>query len=57
MKGEGEIGGFILDFSKELPFIPLLYRQGMICFTKSMHGDMQGYNGNYFSNIEDWYFD
>ncbi len=56
MKGEGEIGGFILDFSKELPFIPLLYRQGMICFTKSMHGDMQGYNGNYFSNIEDWYF-
>lgn len=57
LNGEGEIGGFILDFSKELPFIPLLYRQGMICFTKSMHGDMQGYTGNYFSNIEDWYFD
>ncbi|MGN0523653.1 MAG: ABC transporter substrate-binding protein [Eubacterium sp.] len=57
LNGEGEIGGFILDFSEELPFIPLLYRQGMICFTKSMHGDMQGYTGNYFSNIEDWYFD
>lgn len=56
MNGEAEIGKFILDFSEELPFIPLLYRQGMICFSKSMHGDMQGHTGNYFSNIEDWYF-
>lgn len=56
LNSEGEIGTFILDFSEELPFIPLLYRQGMICFSKSMHGDMQGYTGNYFSNIEDWYF-
>lgn len=56
LNGENEIGKFVLDFSQELPFIPLLYRQGMICYSYSMHGDMQGYADNYFSNIEDWYF-
>ncbi len=56
LKGEKEIGSFILNFTQETPFIPLLYRQGMICYTKSLQGDMQGYDGNYFSNIEDWYY-
>lgn len=56
LQGNNEIGKFILEFSDEIPFIPLLYRQGMICYSKSMHGDMQGYANNYFSNIEDWYF-
>jgi peptide/nickel transport system substrate-binding protein len=56
LNGTNEIGKFVLEFSEEMPFIPLLYRQGMICYSKSMHGDMQGYTGNYFSNIEDWYY-
>lgn len=56
LNGTSEIGKFVLDFSDEMPFIPLLYRQGMICYSKSLHGDMQGYAGNYFSNIEDWYY-
>lgn len=55
LAGENEIGKFILDFSAEVPFAPLLYRQGMICYTKSLHGDMQGYADNYFANIENWY--
>ncbi|MFR5875465.1 MAG: ABC transporter substrate-binding protein [Eubacterium sp.] len=56
LKSKNEIGRFVLAFSEEMPFIPLLYRQGMICYSKSMHGDMQGYTDNYFSNIEDWYY-
>ncbi len=56
VKGDNELGKFILDFSQELPFIPLLYRQGMICYSHSLHGDMQGYTDNYFLNIEDWYY-
>lgn len=55
LSGEKEIGKFILEFSQELPIIPVLYRQGMICYSKSIHGDMQGYADNYFSNIQDWY--
>ena len=56
LSAESEIGSFILSFSQEMPFIPLLYRQGMICYAKSLHGDMQGYADNYFSNIENWYY-
>ena len=55
-EGKNEIGKFVLDYSKEMPFIPVLYRQGMICYSKAMHGDMQGYENNYFANIEDWYY-
>lgn len=56
LNAKAEIGSFIIAFSDEMPFIPVLYKQGMICYSKSMHGDMQGYTGNYFSNIEDWYY-
>lgn len=56
LNGSAEIGEFTLSFSDEMPFVPVLYRQGVICYSKAMHGDMQGYYGNYFSNIEDWYY-
>lgn len=56
LSSDNELGSFILSFSQEMPFVPLLYRQGMICYSKSLHGDMQGYVDNYFSNIQDWYY-
>ena len=56
LAGKDEIGSFVLAFSQEMPFVPLLYRQGMICYSKALQGDMQGYAENYFSNIEDWYY-
>ena len=56
LSGNEEIGKFMLSFNDEMPFIPLLYRKGMICYTKAMNGDMQGYYGNLFSNIESWNF-
>ena len=56
LNGKGEIGSFVLAFSKETPFIPLLYKQGMICYSRSLQGDMQGYTDNYFSNIQDWHY-
>ena len=40
-----------------MPFIPLVYRRAMICFTKTMNGDVQGNYYDCFSNIEDWYFE
>ena len=56
LNSKNEIGSFVLSFTQEMPFIPLVYRQGMICYSKSLHGDMQGYADNYFSNIQDWYY-
>lgn len=57
MDGSGQLGDFLLKFSDEMPFIPLVYRRGMICFTKTMNGDVQGNYYDCFSNIEDWYFE
>ena len=56
LNGKGEIGSFVLSFSQEMPFIPVVYRQGMICYSRSPQGDMQGYADNYFSNIQDWHY-
>lgn len=56
LSGESELGKFILAFNEETPFVPLIYKKGMICYTKAMRGDMQGTYGNFFSNIESWHF-
>jgi peptide/nickel transport system substrate-binding protein len=56
MRSKTELGRFMLTFTEEMPFVPLLYRQGMLCYSRSMRGDMQGYGDNCFANIEDWYF-
>ena len=57
LSGEADLGKFILAFNEEMPYIPLIYKKGMICYTKAMSGDMQGYWSNYFSNIDTWYFE
>lgn len=56
MSGDEELGKFILAFNQEIPYIPLLYKKGMICYSKALNGDMQGYYGNYFPNIDSWNF-
>lgn len=56
LSGEADLGKFIISFNEEMPYIPLLYKKGMICYSKAMNGDMQGYYGNFFSNIESWNF-
>jgi len=56
LNGSEELEKFILSFYNEMPYIPLLYKKGMICYSKAMSGDMQGYYGNFFSNIDSWNF-
>ena len=56
LNGKAELGKFILSFSEDMPFIPVVYRNGVICYSKAMHGDMQGSYGNFFSNIDTWNF-
>ncbi len=56
LSGDADLGNFILAFNEEMPFIPLVYKKGMICYSKAMNGDMQGYYGNFFSNIDTWNF-
>lgn len=56
LTGEEELGKFILAFNDEMPYVPLVYKKGMICYSKALKGDMQGYYGNFFSNIDSWNF-
>lgn len=56
LESNEELGKFILAFYDDMPYIPLLYKKGLICYSKSMKGDMQGYYGNFFSNIDSWNF-
>ncbi|MCM1113885.1 MAG: ABC transporter substrate-binding protein [Clostridium sp.] len=57
LSGKETLDKFILAFNDELPYIPLLYKKGMLCYSKALHGDIQGYYGNYFSNIDSWNFE
>ncbi len=54
LSGNNELGKFILAFNDEMPYVPLIYRKGMLCYSKALNGDIQGYNGNLFSNIDTW---
>lgn len=54
--GDAELGSFLLSFSNEMPYIPLVYRKGMVCFSKAMSGDVQSTVTNCFANMENWYF-
>ena len=56
MSGEAELGTFLLAYADEMPYIPLLYRKGMVCFSKAMNGDVQSTWHDVFKNIENWYF-
>ena len=56
LNGTSQIGKFVLDFAEDMPFIPLVYRQGLICYSKSISGDIQGSYENYFANIQDWHY-
>jgi len=55
-EGEAELGSFLLSFSNEMPYVPLVYRKGMVCFSKAMRGDVQSTATNCFANMENWYF-
>lgn len=53
---DAELGSFLLAFSNEMPYVPLVYRKGMVCFSKAMNGDVQSTVTDSFGNIENWYF-
>lgn len=56
LNGDAELGSFLLAFSNEMPYVPLVYRKGMVCFSKAMSGDVQSTVTDSFGNIENWYF-
>lgn len=56
LNSDAELGSFLLAFSNEMPYVPLVYRKGMVCFSRAMNGDVQSTVTDSFGNIENWGF-
>ena len=52
--GEGELGKFILDFQEEMPFVPIVYRSGLVQYTNQMKVKPTSHYGDIFENIAQW---
>ncbi len=56
LEGDMEVSEFLLEFADEMPYVPLLYRKGMVCFSKVMSGEVQSTYTDCFVNMEKWNF-
>ncbi len=54
--GDGSMEDFLSAFMAEMPFIPILYRNGRLCYTRSATCEINAAEGNIFSDINIWTF-
>ena len=52
--GSLELSDFLSAFSRELPFIPLCYRNGQFCYSRAIRSAVQSTEERLFYNIEEW---
>lgn len=45
---------FVTEFNRELPFLPLMYRSGMVAFSRDIHPECSATEQDIFYNIENW---
>lgn len=54
--GEGTMEEFLSAFMAEMPFIPILYRNGRLCYTRNATCEISSVEGGIFSDINKWTF-
>ncbi len=54
--GEISLDSFIETFCTDMPFIPLLYRNGRLCYTRSITSELSVTEGDMFGDIYKWTF-
>ena len=52
--GQVELSEFLDVFASELPFIPLLYRNGQFCYSRHIDGKVESTEENLFRSIAEW---
>lgn len=52
--GEADIGEFLTAFAEDMPFIPLLYRNGQFCYSRNLSGISEATENALFSSIAGW---
>ncbi|MCH5199043.1 MAG: hypothetical protein J1E34_09085 [Oscillospiraceae bacterium] len=54
VRGTRELSEFLLDFDNSLPFIPLLFRNGQFCYSRSIKSGIEATEDRLFLNVADW---
>ena len=54
LSGNCELIDFINTFYDDIPFAPLCYRNAVVSYTKSMHGDFRCCDADVFYDIDTW---
>lgn len=52
--GTRELSDFLIDFDNSLPFIPLLFRNGQFCYSRSIKNGIVATEDRLFLNVADW---
>ena len=55
--GQCELKEFLEVFSAEMPFIPLLFRNGQFCYSRRIGGSVEVTEENLFRSFSDWQAD
>lgn len=56
LSGVGNIGGFLMAFREEMPFVPVAYRKGIVSYSNQMKVKPASVYGDIFRNVEQWTF-
>lgn len=54
LDGSGDIAGVIEAFEEEYPFIPICYRLGMVCYSRSVNAHMDVTESDLFYDMDNW---
>lgn len=54
MAGTMEVKAFVEEFNRHLPFLPLMYRSGMVAFSREIFFEGSATEQDIFYNIENW---
>ena len=54
LSGQAELSEFLEAFSAELPFIPLLFRNGQFCYSQRIGGKVEVTEMNLFRSMSEW---
>jgi len=54
VQGSEELSGFLTDFDNSMPFIPLVYRNGQLCYSRSIKSVIEAAEDRLFMNVADW---
>lgn len=56
VSGKEPVGSFLMAFKEEMPFVPVLYRKGLVAYTSLMKVKPESIYSDVFQNIEQWTF-